>query len=271
VTALLVIAWGLTGQIYMSRGAADESRHYLAHFPLVPPNLIDQVTHGQGVTYLGQQIIDPNGIHLLEFWNRSIKNVWSLDGSAPGPGPSLSPDLARADGTLRPRPPTPYALTDNGVLLDGEPILVVPATNLRLYKLGRTWRLRAYQAGISNDGWMSLDSAYSRFVAAKHGTLRLTLSRTNFCPAEKAPPVGKAVVLVGTVHVNANHQPELAKSARRLVVPVPNCKQVIVPIPVGAPPWRVQVHFDELFRPSDYGYPDGRQLGAQVNYTYKPG
>jgi hypothetical protein len=30
------------------------------------------------------------------------------------------------------------------------------------------------------------------------------------------------------------------------------------------------VHFNELFRPSDAGYPDGRQLGAQVNYTYVP-
>jgi hypothetical protein len=270
VVAALVIAWGLTGQIYMSRGAADESTYLLGGFPLVPPNLIDEATGGKGVTYVGQQIIDPNGIHLLEFWNRSIENVWSLDGSAPGPGTTVSPDLARADGTLRPAPPTPYALTDNGVLLDGEPLLQIPTTNLRLYKLGPTWRLRAYQEGISNDGWMSLDSAYSRFVGAQHGTLLLTLSRTNFCPDRNAPPPGHAIVRVGPLHVNANHQPELSRSARTLRVDVPNCQLVVTRIPVGAPPWRVQVHFAELFRPSDFGIPDGRQLGAQVVYVYEP-
>jgi hypothetical protein len=53
-------------------------------------------------------------------------------------------------------------------------------------------------------------------------------------------------------------------------VAVPNCRQVELPIAVGPPPWRVEVHFAELFRPSDYGINDGRELGAQVNYTYKP-
>jgi hypothetical protein len=268
--ALLVIAWGLAGQVYMSRGAAGESRVMLGGFPLDPPNLIDEATGGKAVTYVGQQVIDPNGIHLLEFWNRSIENVWSLDGSAPGPGPSLSPDLASADGTLHPRSPSPYALTDNGVLLAGEPVLEIPGTNLRLYRLGPTWRLRAYQEQVSVDGWMSLDSAYSRFIGARHGKLMLTLSRTNFCPDAKAPPIGKAVVRVGSLRVNANHQPVLRHGAQRLVIAVPNCKQVVTPIAVGAPPWRVQVHFDELFRPSDYGYPDGRLLGAQVDYTYVP-
>ena len=43
---------------------------------------------------------DQNGIWPLEFWNRSLKRVWSLDGTAPGPGPTLTPDLAQADGAL---------------------------------------------------------------------------------------------------------------------------------------------------------------------------
>jgi hypothetical protein len=271
VAAALVIAWGLTGQIYLSRGTADESAYMLSKFPLSPPNEIDRITGGRTVTYLGQpgQTYDPNGIHLLEFWNRSVKNVWSLDGNAPGPGPSLSPDLARADGTLRPSPPTPYVLTDDGVQLVGTPILQVAGTNLRLYRVGRSWRLSGLREGVFSDGWMALDSAYSGFVGGRHGTLVVTLSRKAIgCTG--GPPPGEAIVELGPLRVNANHQPELVRATRTLHVKVENCKATLLPIKVGPPPWRVQVHFNQLFRPSDYGINDGRQLGAQVNYTYKP-
>jgi hypothetical protein len=194
-----------------------------------------------------------------------------MDGNAPGPGPSLSPDFARADGTLRPGPPTPYALTDNGVTLAGTPIATVPDTGLRLYRLGSSWRLPALREGVFSDGWMALDSAYSRFAGARHGTLALTLSRKAIgCTG--GPPAGVAIVELGPLRINANHQPELVRAQRTFRVRVDNCKQRIIPIAVGPPPWRVQVHFNELFRPSDYGIPnDGRQLGAQINYLYVPG
>ena len=54
------------------------------------------------MTYLGQDIStgDALGVSLMEFWNRDVKNIWSLDGSAPGPGPTLTPDLAGRDGEL---------------------------------------------------------------------------------------------------------------------------------------------------------------------------
>ena len=66
---------------------------------------------------LGQQITDPTGIWLIEFWNRSLQKSWSTDGSAVGPGPTLTPDLARRDGTLTPSPGTDYVLAYNGVTL----------------------------------------------------------------------------------------------------------------------------------------------------------
>ena len=66
-----------------------------------------------GRVNLGQQIEDPSGIWQLEFWNRSLKHIWSLDGTAlrvGGPIPSL-----RRARRLRPRvggptsTPTPAA------------------------------------------------------------------------------------------------------------------------------------------------------------------
>ena len=65
----------------------------------------------QSVTFLGQSIKDPNPVNLLEFWNRSIKNVWALDGTAPGPGLTATPDIKKPDGTLT-DPGTDYVARD---------------------------------------------------------------------------------------------------------------------------------------------------------------
>ena len=55
-----------------------------------------------------------------EFWNRSISKVWSVDGTGPGPGHTLTPDLQDVDGTLWPDPETDYVLAANGVEVVGE-------------------------------------------------------------------------------------------------------------------------------------------------------
>ena len=38
------------------------------------------------VIFLGHAVSDPNPVHLLEFWNRAVTGVWSLDGTALSPG-----------------------------------------------------------------------------------------------------------------------------------------------------------------------------------------
>ena len=68
-------------------------RQPVPHRPAGSLNWVDRHVHGQPVTYLGQEIKDPNGLWLTEFWNRSLKHVDSLDGSAPGPGPTYAPNL----------------------------------------------------------------------------------------------------------------------------------------------------------------------------------
>ena len=51
---------------------------------------------------IGQQISDPTNVRVTEFFNRSVKKMWSLDGTAPTPGPILTPDLEAEDGTSTP-------------------------------------------------------------------------------------------------------------------------------------------------------------------------
>ena len=65
-----------------------------------PTTWLDDHTGGAATLYIGQQMKDQNSEWLLEFWNRSIRAVWSLDGTAQGPGPVLTPDPNPTDGAL---------------------------------------------------------------------------------------------------------------------------------------------------------------------------
>ena len=97
---LRALTWGVWAEIQASDESNEFSRSFEAGLP-TPRDWVDRATGGEPVVYLGQKIADPNGIWSLEFWNPSVERVWSLDGSAPGPGPTLTPDLARHDGRSR--------------------------------------------------------------------------------------------------------------------------------------------------------------------------
>ena len=73
------------------------------------------------MTFLGQSVKDPNPVWLLEFWNRSLTKVWSLDGTAPGPGATATPDLKSPDGMLT-NPDTGFVLVTPGVDIAGRPL-----------------------------------------------------------------------------------------------------------------------------------------------------
>ena len=75
----------LTGEISASNGTNNFSQMLLGNFPS-PPNWLDKATGGSRRSTSASSITDPQGIWLMEFWNRSLKYVWSLDATAPGPG-----------------------------------------------------------------------------------------------------------------------------------------------------------------------------------------
>jgi hypothetical protein len=271
--AVVLIAWNLAGQIGAADGAAQSSDRLYANLQK-PPNWIDKDTGGAKTTYLGMQLQSDHGqgANLLEFWNRSIVNVWSLDGSAPEPGPTLSPDLAATDGTLWPSPETPYLVADTNVDPAGTPLDARGPT--RLYRLDGPIRLRSWRAGIEPDGWMLHDSAYSRFGsgAGPAGTLVISLSRATFCPdPTKHIPEGQATIRVGRLAV-VDHQPGMGAVQHVLHRAVPNCKVTTVRVPVAPPPLRVEVHMDGTFRPNETGGNpgDSRDLGAVVDYRFVP-
>ena len=94
-------------------GRVPPSRSLARHCPR-PFDWVDRATGGEPTVFLGQQFGDPNGIWLTEFWNSSIDRVWSVDRRAGATAGTLTPDLARPDGTLSAVPDAEYALAQRG-------------------------------------------------------------------------------------------------------------------------------------------------------------
>jgi len=261
-TALLLAAWMLTSQIATTVGSDHYADQFRSNLP-TPLNWIDERVHGAPVTYLGQEIKDPNGLFLTEFWNRQVKHVDSLDGSAPGPGPTYAPNIVSIDGRLDGLDGVPYVVADNGVTLQAP---VVPGgrwNQLRLYAAHGPWRLLQAEQQVYSDGWAPGWSTYTYFKPGQSGTLEVTLSRTGF--NGDAPP-GHAVLTTGTVKLR-NQQAVIAHRFDRRRVLVRNGTSQVVKIHVARTPVRVVLTITPTFHPDAS---DRRDLGAQVDFRFVP-
>ena len=280
--AVLVLGWGLTSEVYAAIGEHDFSARVEANLPK-PNDWVDRAAGGGTVVLLGQRLSDNAGANLVEFWNRSIQKVWSVDGSGPGPGDTLTPDLQSVDGTLWPDPETDYALATNGVEVSGDVVASNPDAGAELVRLDGPIRLRANQTGISSDGWVVGDTgdetvparaAYNRFDVSDGGTGRLlvTLSRETFCPSGVRLP-GVARVRIGEIARGSDKQPSIARETASETTYVPGCAVRTVVLPTPTEPWRAEVEID-TFVPATID-PKGsggerRALGARVAFQVLP-
>ena len=179
------IGWSTWAEVAASKYSNDFSALFYDGLPK-PVNWIDEATGDAPSVYIGQKIADPNGIWSMEFWNRNVRRVWSLDGTAPGPGPVLTPDLISTDGRLADDPGYGYAVIDNGLSIAGT---TVAQHGCCASSDAKPLRLRESLAGVFNDGWIgskgpagSVSADYNKFVAPKKpGTVFVTLSRKGFC------------------------------------------------------------------------------------------
>ena len=285
------LAWNLAGEISASNGVNSFSRKAIENFPH-PPEWLDQATHGQPTLYLGQQIADPLGLWLMEFWNRSFQHVWSLDATAPGPGYFLTPD-AGPDGRLTSRaypmgapPGVQYIVADEGIDVVGTfieqpqirhviredafgfPIhkVVVQPAQWRVLRIDQPLRLRSTPVGIYSDGWMGSFSAYNQFATPgdKPGYIRATLSRSGFRGASKA---GRVTITVGRLIRGKDNQPAMGRVTKVVHWVVRSGKTRVFYLP-ASPPTRVEVRISPTFSPYDVGGSDRRRLGAQVSYGF---
>ena len=274
--AVFVLAWTLTAQVYAAEGERDLSTRVAQNLPS-PYDWVENETGGKSVVVVGQQVADPTNVWLTEFFNPSIRKMWSLDGTAPGPGPILTPDLVAADGTLTPPPGTDYALGINGVELQAQ--LVERRGTTTLYRLdGGPLKLGSAVTGLYSDGWIGdrdgngiAEAAYTRYDVSRDGPgfALVKLSRVAWCGGDVP---GKATVRIGPVAIGEDRQPTLTEVTETQVKTVHQCVTTPFLLPAPNGPWRVEVTIEPTFSPHDLDpeNSDRRQLGATMDVGFEP-
>jgi hypothetical protein len=270
--AVGVLAWSLTAEVYAFEGERDLSQR-IARNLAKPFDWVDRETGGRSVVVIGQQITDPTGVHLTEFFNTSIEKVWSLDGTAPSPGPILTPDLGESDGTLTPSPETDYALALNGVELQAP--LVAERGSERLYRIdAKPLRLASAVTGIYSDGWMGGKASYTRYDVSRDGPgfAVVKLSRERWCPSPRHRRPGVATIRIGPVGIGPDKQPAIARVTESATLDVRDCKADAVLLSAPGEPWRVEVTIAPTFSPHeiDPSRSDRRELGAVLQAGFQP-
>ena len=127
---------------------------------------------------------------MLEFWNRSLKYIWSLDGTAPGPGVTVTPNIMNGLGQLQQqRGEVKYVLLDSD-LLSVRGTTKAKLGPWRLVKIDYPVSLTDATTGFYVDGWMGHRALYAKFASPKpghRGLIKVVVSRTGWaaptCPA----------------------------------------------------------------------------------------
>jgi hypothetical protein len=263
-----VLAWTLTSEVYAAEGERLLAKQIESNLP-VPHDWVEQATAGGSVVVLGQQMRDNTGIWLTEFFNPSLKKFWSLDGTAPGPGPILTPDLAAGDGTLTPNPETDYAMTLNGVELQAP--IVKRVDPYILYRVDKQpLKLAAGVTGVDRDGWVSdsdgdkvAQAAYNRFDVSRDGPgfAVVRVSRVGACVGAG---VAQVTARIGPIGIGPDNQPALARVTQEQTKPLPDCETNGFALSPPSGPWRIEVSITPTFVPHelDVNHSDRRSLGA---------
>jgi hypothetical protein len=274
--AVGVLAWNFTGELAFASASNRTADLFMTNIRQ-PVTWLDDHTGGAPTIYLGQQMKDQNSEWLLEFWNRSIRAVWSLDGTAQGPGPVLTPDPSPANGALNHNPGYPYVVEEKGIDVVGK----VVATHVhkagghfeawRLVRVAEPLRLRSSVTGVYTDGWMGAASAYTRYSTEgnRTGRIRVVVSRRGWGGPDKP---GHVRIAIGKIVIGNDNQPVIGTptAVRHLVIHSKQQKDVVLPAP--GPRFRVEITIDPTFVPQVLApnVIDNRHLGALVDYEFLP-
>lgn len=262
ITAFAILAWNLTGEVVAANASNSFSRSIVA-LPS-PPDWIDRATGRAKTLFVGQQIGNSNEFWSIEFWNQSIQDVWTVDGSSPGLGQTWTPNFAGVDGEVSgPRVSDRWGVSPENITLAGR--RQEKAGGLQLYELDQPVRITSFTSRVYPDGWMEDQSAFAVFGTKmdQPGTARVTVSRLASCG--DIPPA-RLTMRLSRLRVNRDSQPSAGRllAVRSVVVKSKPCQRFVVPFAVRAP-FRIDVTATGFFRPAD-----GRRLSVQVGYAFAP-
>jgi uncharacterized membrane protein len=272
-----IVAWNLTGELAFASASNRTSDRFIDNIRR-PLTWVDDQTGGASTLYIGQQMQDQNGEWLLEFWNRSIKAVWSLDGTAQGPGPVLTPDPRASDGALSHDPGYPYVVQETGIEVVGTEMarhLHRAGGHLKHWRLIRVappLRLRGSVTGIFQDGWSGAASSYTRYSTegSRAGRVRVIVSRKDWGGPNKT---GHVTVTIGPIVIGDDLQPHVGTPAVVKRFDIRSKEERALVLKAPGPRFRIEVTVDPTFAPielSPQTTSDNRQLGAVVRYVFLP-
>jgi hypothetical protein len=277
LAALLVLTWSLAGQM-SAASASNTFSATLGDDIATPYDWIDRETRGAPALYLGQRLTDFNGLWQMEFWNRSLKHVWSTDGSAPGPGPTLTPDLVNArTGAITPAD-VDYVVVDPGIDVVGtqvgEPHIHYAGgtpTKWRLFEITPPLRLQNAARGVSQDGWAEKQTDYSQFTTpgGEAGFAVVRVHRKAWGGIDKPARVR---IRVGVLSRGKDKQPALGTVTAACTFTINRLEDRTFLLPTPRPPFHVDIRISRTFVPHelDPSRSDMRHLGAQVEYSFSP-
>src|SRR5438094_3831167 len=270
-----VIAWNLTGELAFAGASNRASDRFLDNIRR-PVTWVDDATGGASTLYIGQQMKDQDSEWLLEFWNRSIKAVWSLDGTAQGPGPTLTPDPRATDGALSHDPGYPYVVEEKGIEVAGTTVArhVHQAGGAlekwTLVRVAPPLRLRASVVGIYSDGWTGSSSSYTRYSSAGNeaGRVRIVVSRKSWGGPNKT---GHVTIRIGPITIGDDKQPHVVHATKTVRFDIRSTQERVVVLEAPGPRFRIETTISPTFVPiqlSPQTSTDARQLGAKVTYEF---
>jgi len=271
--AVLILGWSVAGEIAAAAGTVSISRS-AASTLRYPFGWVDAVTHGSPTLYMGQGETDPNPENLIEFWNRSIVTVSSLDGTVSGPGPAGGPNLT-ANGTLAWPQQYAYAVEDwpcvdfAGTQRAAHDYSAGGTTRTwRLLGLSRPNRLRSICTGLYADSWSGPgDAAYFRFAAGTPGWLRVVVSRRDWSGPSDPSPVH---LTVGKLVINTNQQPALSRVTNTVDLTIDSGQTKVCWLRTPSARFAAHIGVDKKFVPHQIlpNISDIRTLGAETSFTF---
>jgi hypothetical protein len=283
LAAGLVLAWNAYGEISFARASHAYGKRAIAYLPR-PLDWIDRaVPPHASVDYIGQSITDANSVFQLEFWNRSLQQLWSTDGTAPGPRTAVIPDVVSPDGQLRPGDGVRYMVADFGITLVGR--VIATKTHWagkplpwKLYRITPPLRARQTVEGIYADGWGRPETALNQYSLANNGpsVIRVRVSRTGGgtgLPATVRVRVGELSFGKVAVVNRSVTSPLMGKVLFSQTLRVRRDLDHVFELRAPKTPFRVETYVTPLPAPppglaADPNY--RRELAAQVSYRVEP-
>jgi hypothetical protein len=268
-----VLLWNAYGEISFAHESHKVASAQLDTMPR-PLDWIDRaVPAGAKVTYLGQSIDDPFDVLQLEFWNRKLQHVWSTDGTAPGPGATVVPQLTAIDGRLEPGTGVEYVVADSGVTPAGTVLarkVHRGGRGTRMWTLVRVMsplRLRQSIQGVYPDGWGKPLTALNQFSIASDApsVVKVHVFRTG--AASRYP--ARVRVTVGRLAL-AGDQPTMGPVVATKTIRVPDSLDHEFVLDAPRAPFRVETSVTPFPHSRDPRIGDPRDLGASVEYSVTP-